>query len=57
MLDVKYKIMSLFKRKATKYYSKPKHVKSLYDGGKKPSKLKMQKPSDDYIIKNIRNLF
>ena len=33
------------------------HIKNINVGGKKPSKLKMQKQSEDNKIKNIRNLF
>ena len=54
MSDVKDQIMSLFK---TKDYIEAKLVKTVYGGGKKPSKLKIQKQSEDNIIKNIRNLF
>ena len=43
MGGIKDQIMSLFK---TKDYSKPKSVKTLYGGGKKPSKLKVQKQSE-----------
>ena len=54
---VKGKIMSRFKANTTKDYSKPTSIKNLYDGGKKPTKLKMLEQSEDSIIKNIRNLF
>ena len=54
MGGVKDQIMSCFK---VQDYSQPKHVKTVPGGGKKPSKLKIQKQSDDKIIKNIRNLF
>ena len=47
--------MSPFK---TKDYSKPKRVKTLNGSGKKPSKLRIQKQSEEEnIIKNIRNTF
>lgn len=32
--------MSVFKTNTTKDYSKPKHVKNLYEGMKRPRKLK-----------------
>ena len=48
--------MSLFKRNSPNIVVNQNVSKSLYGGGKKPSKLKMQKQSDDYIIKNIRKL-
>lgn len=52
---VKNYSMSLFK---TQDYSKPKHVKTAYGSGKKPSKLRIQKQSEEEnIIKNIKNLF
>ena len=38
-------------------YGKPKRVRNLYGVGKKPSKLKIKKQSEDKIIKNMRNLF
>ena len=38
--------MSLFKTNTTKNYNKPKHVKYMYDGEKKPMKLK--------TLKNLR---
>ena len=47
-------IMSLFK---TKNYSESKRVKTVYGGTKKPSKFKIQKQSEENIIKSIRNLF
>ena len=53
----KEKIMSLFKKNITNDYSKPKLIINVYGGGKKPRKLKMQKNSEDNIIKNIRNIF
>ena len=56
MPDVKAKIMSLFKRNSPNIVVNQNVSKSLYGGGKKSSKLKMQKQSDDYIIKNIRKL-
>ena len=47
--------MSPFK---TKDYSKPKRVKILNGSGQKPSKLRIQKQSEEEnIIKNIRNTF
>ena len=51
---VKNRIMILCK---TKDYSQPKLVKTVYEDGKKPIKLKIQKQSENNIIKNIRNLF
>ena len=54
MGGVEDQIMSLFK---TKDYNKPERVKSKYGGGNKPSKLKIQKQSEENIIKSIRNLF
>ena len=45
--------MCLFK---TKDQSRPKRVKTVYGGRKKPSKLKVQKHSENKIIKNIKNL-
>ena len=46
MDEVKDQVMSLFK---TKDYSKPEHVKTVYEGGRKQSEKK--------IIKSIRNIF
>ena len=46
--------MSLFK---IKYYSKPKRVKTVYEGEKKQIKLEIPKQSGGKIIKNMRNLF
>ena len=46
-------IMNLFK---IQDYSQRKRVKTVYWDGKKPSKLKIQKLSEDNITKNIRNL-
>ena len=55
MGGVKNYSMSLFK---TQDYSKPKHVKTAYGSGKKPSKLRIQKQSEEEnIVKNIKNLF
>ena len=54
---VKDKTLGLFKTNATKDYIKPKRVKNVYHGGKKPRKLKIKKQSEDNIIKSIRNLF
>ena len=51
---VKNQIMSLFK---TEDYSKPKRVKTVYGGGKKSGKVKIQKQSEKNIVKSIRNLF
>ena len=48
MEGVKDQIMSLFK---TKDYSK-----TIYGGGKKPSKSKIQKQSEENVIKSIRKL-
>ena len=55
MGGVKDQIMSLFK---TKDYSRPKRVKNVYGGGKKPSEIQkqIQKQSEENIIKSIRNL-
>ena len=47
MGGVKDHIVSLFKNKD---YSQPKRVKTVYRGGKKPSKLKIQNQSEDHII-------
>ena len=55
MGGAKDQIMSLFKTKD--YYIQPKLVKTLYRGGKKSRKLKVQKRSEDNIIKNTSNLF
>ena len=41
--NVKDQIMSLFKTNSTTGYSKPKHTKTVYKGGKKSSKLKISK--------------
>ena len=49
MGGVKDQIMSLFK---TKNCSQPKCVKIVCRGRKKPSKSKIQKQSEDNIIKN-----
>ena len=57
MGGAKDKTMSLFKTNTTKDYSKLMHIRNINVGGKKPSKLKMQKQSEDNKIKNIRNLF
>ena len=51
MDNVKDQIMSVFKTSPTTGYSKPKHTKTVYGGGKKSSKLKIQKESEDNIIK------
>ena len=63
---VKIQIMSLSK---TKDYSKPKHVKTVYGGGKKQSEeninksirnifiVKKNEAIKDRIIRNIRTLF
>ena len=49
---------SLFKANPTKDNSKPKRAKNMYDKENKPSKLKLQRQSEeDNIIQNIRNLF
>ena len=53
---VKDTIISLFKKNIAKDYSKVKCIKNLCGGGKKPRKLKMQRQSEDNIIKNIRHL-
>ena len=39
---VKDKTLGLFKTNATKDYIKPKRVKNVYHGGKKPRKLKIK---------------
>ena len=57
MDDVKANIMSFFKIKTTKDYSKPTRVENVHECGKKPTKLKLQKQFEDNIIKNIRNIF
>ena len=46
-------IISLFK---IKDYSQPKRVKILYKDGKEPSKLTIQKKSEDDKTKSVRNL-
>ena len=46
MDEIKDQVMSLFK---TKDYSKPEHVKTVYEGGRKQS--------EKNIIKSIRNIF
>ena len=46
--------MSIFK---TKDYSEPKRVKTVHEVKKKPNKLKIQKKSEENIIKSIRNIF
>ena len=51
------KIMGLFKANQNKHYNKPKRVKNVPGGGKKPQKLKIKKQSEDKIIKNIRHPF
>ena len=51
---VKDQIMSLFKAKDC---IQPKRVKTVYEGGKKQSKLKIQNQFEDDVIKNIRNQF
>ena len=54
MGGVKDQTRSCFK---TKYYSQLKRFKTVHGSGKKPSKLKIQKQSEDKIIKNIRKYF
>ena len=54
MGGVKDQIMGPFK---SKDYSKPRPVKTVYGGGKKASKLKIQKQFEENIIKSTRNLF
>ena len=49
--------MSLFKASPKKDYSKLKRAKNKYSIENKPSKLKIQKQSEDNVIQNIRNLF
>ena len=49
----KDKIGSLLKINTPKYYSK----QIVYGGGKKLSKPKLQKKSEENIIKSMRNLF
>ena len=46
--------MSLFK---TKDQIKPKRFKTVYRSGKKSQKLKVEKQSEDNMIKNIINIF
>ena len=53
----KGKVMSLFETNTTKDSNKPKQIKNVYEGVKKPMKPKIQKQSEDKTIKNIRNLF
>ena len=57
MGDVEDKIMSFSETNITKDYSKSRYVQNLYDGGKKPRKLKTRKQSEEKIIKTPRNLF
>ena len=57
MGGAKDKIMGLFKANQNKHYNKPKLVKNVPGGGKKPQKLKIKKQSEDKIIKNIRHPF
>ena len=55
MGGVEDQIMSLFKACD---YGKPKRVKTMCGSGKKPSKSKIKKQSEEEnIIKNKRNLF
>ena len=54
MDGVKFQIIILFK---TKDYSKPKRLETVYGSGKKTSNLKIQKQSEEDIIKLIRDLF
>ena len=49
--------MSLLKTNTAKDHNKPTRVKNVHSREKKPRKLKMQKQSEDTVIKNIRNLF
>ena len=50
--------MNLFKANPTKDFNKSKHAKNVYGREYKPSKLKVQKKSEeDNIIKNKRNCF
>ena len=51
---VKDQIINILK---TKDYSKPKRVKTEYGGGRKSSKLKIQKQSEENMIKSIKKLF
>ena len=44
-MELKTKIMSVFKRSTTEDYNKPTHVKNVYEKGNKPRKLKIKKPS------------
>lgn len=46
-------IISIFKAKD---YSQTKCLKTVHRRGKKPSKLKTQKQSEDDTIKSIRNI-
>ena len=48
--------MSLFKTNSTNDYRKIKNDKNMSGRWNKPSKLKIQKQSEDNIIENIRNL-
>ena len=58
MGGVKDVLMSLFIANPTKDFIKPKHAKNMYGRENKPSKLKIQKQSEENkLIKNIRNRF
>lgn len=50
MGDAKEQIMSSFKTNPTKDYDKPERAKSVYGRGNKPSKLEIQKQSEDNQI-------
>ena len=43
VVDVKYKIMGLFKTNTTKDYNKTTRVNNVYGGGKKLEKSKIKK--------------
>lgn len=49
--------MSFFKTNTTNDNIKPTSLKNVHGGVGKPKKLKIQKQSEEEIIKNIRSLF
>ena len=56
-IDVKDKIMSLFKKKITKNYNKPKCANSVLGSRKKQSEDKIIKVIEDIIIRDIGHFF
>ena len=58
MVDLtKDRIMSLFKSNTTQGQSKSTHVTNGHGEVKIPTKLKIQKQSENKIVTNIRNVF